>query len=79
MSLSFAASSARHAAPTELLKEAQAQSALADLFPHLKTDALRAIQDLFPLRAQMGVQTQALAQELAQASLSPRTRPFAWH
>ena len=32
-----------------LLREAEAQRALADLFPHLKLDALRAIQDLFPL------------------------------
>jgi hypothetical protein len=36
----------------ELLREAEAQRALADLFPHLKLDALRAIQDLFPLQAQ---------------------------
>ena len=34
---------------TELLAEAEAQRALAELFPHLKLDALRAIQDLFPL------------------------------
>jgi hypothetical protein len=33
----------------ELLAEAEAQRALAELFPHLKLDALRAIQDLFPL------------------------------
>jgi hypothetical protein len=32
----------------ELLAEAEAQSALAELFPHLKLDALRAIQALFP-------------------------------
>jgi hypothetical protein len=32
-----------------LLAEAEAQRALAELFPHLKLDALRAIQDLFPL------------------------------
>ena len=36
----------------ELLREAEAQRALAELFPHLKRDALRAIQDLFPLQAQ---------------------------
>ena len=36
----------------ELLREAEAQRALAELFPHLKLDALRAIQDLFPLQAQ---------------------------
>ena len=35
-----------------LLREAEAQRALADLFPHLKLDALRAIQDLVPLNAQ---------------------------
>lgn len=33
----------------ELLAEAEAQRALAELFPHLKLNALRAIQDLFPL------------------------------
>lgn len=37
--------------PAELLQEAEAQRALAELFPHLKLDALRAIQDLFPLQA----------------------------
>lgn len=36
----------------ELLREAEAHQALAELFPHLKLDALRAIQDLFPLHAQ---------------------------
>lgn len=35
----------------DLLREAEAQRALAELFPHLKLDALRAIQDLFPLVA----------------------------
>jgi len=35
----------------ELLREAEAHRALAELFPHLKLDALRAIQDLFPLNA----------------------------
>ena len=35
----------------ELVHEAEAQRALAELFPHLKADALRAIQDLFPLQA----------------------------
>ena len=35
----------------DLLREAEAQQALAELFPHLKLDALRAIQELFPLRA----------------------------
>jgi hypothetical protein len=34
------------------LREAEAHRALAELFPHLKLDALRAIQDLFPLNAQ---------------------------
>lgn len=33
----------------DLLAEAEAQRALAELFPHLKLDALRAIQELFPL------------------------------
>ena len=39
----------------ELLREAEAQRALAELFPHLNIDALRAIQELFPLvdRSQM--------------------------
>ena len=35
----------------DLVREAEAQSALAELFPHLKLNALRAIQDLFPLQA----------------------------
>jgi hypothetical protein len=42
---------AHHPARDELLREAEAHRALADLFPHLKLDALRAIQDLFPLNA----------------------------
>ena len=41
-----------HPAREELLREAEAQRALAELFPHLKLHALRAIQDLFPLHAQ---------------------------
>lgn len=32
-----------------LLREAEAQCALAELFPHLQPLALRAIQELFPL------------------------------
>jgi len=40
----------------DLLREAEAQRALAELFPHLKLDALRAIQDLFPLAAQARLQ-----------------------
>jgi hypothetical protein len=36
-----------------LLREAEAQRALAELFPHMQFDALRAIQDLVPL-AQRG-------------------------
>lgn len=32
-----------------LLREAEAQRALAELFPHMQPDALRAIQELFPL------------------------------
>jgi hypothetical protein len=43
---------AAQGAREELLREAEAHSALAELFPHLKLDALRAIQDLFPLNAQ---------------------------
>jgi hypothetical protein len=34
-----------------LLREAEAHRALAELFPHLQLDALRAIQDLFPVKA----------------------------
>jgi len=47
-----------HAAPRaeDLVREAEAQRALAELFPHLKLDALRAIQDLFPLHAQVRAQ-----------------------
>lgn len=37
------------AADDALLREAEAQRALAELFPHLQPDALRAIQALFPL------------------------------
>ncbi len=37
---------------SDLLREAEAQCALAELFPHLKLDALRAIQELFPVQAQ---------------------------
>jgi hypothetical protein len=32
-----------------LLREAEAQRALAELFPHMQREAMRAIQDLFPL------------------------------
>ena len=32
-----------------LLREAEAQRALAELFPHLQPHAMRAIQALFPL------------------------------
>ena len=42
-----------------LLREAEAQRALAELFPHLKLDALRAIQDLFPLHARARAQAAA--------------------
>ena len=38
-------------APLDVLREAEAHQALAELFPHLKLNALRAIQDLFPLQA----------------------------
>jgi hypothetical protein len=46
--------------PVELIQEAEAQRALAELFPHLKLEALRAIQDLFPLQAQARAQAEAL-------------------
>lgn len=36
--------------PSELIREAEAQRALAELFPHLKLDALRAVLDLFPAK-----------------------------
>ena len=39
------------ASQDDLLREAEAQRALGELFPHLKLNALRAIQDLFPLQA----------------------------
>ena len=43
---------ARRADPAaaDMLREAEAHQALADLFPHLKLSALRAIQELFPLQ-----------------------------
>lgn len=37
-----------------MLRDAEAHQALADLFPHLKLSALRAIQDLFPLQRGRG-------------------------
>ena len=37
--------------PVDVLREAEAHQALAELFPHLKLSAMRAIQDLFPLSA----------------------------
>ena len=43
---------AAQGARDDLVREAEAHRALAELFPHLKLDALRAIQDLFPLNAQ---------------------------
>jgi len=49
-----AASQQAQRAREELLREAEAHRALAELFPHLKLDALRAIQDLFPLNARAG-------------------------
>lgn len=39
----------RPAADEALLREAEAHRALAELFPHLQPEALRAIQALFPL------------------------------
>lgn len=57
MSLKLAAPAvAPHPARDELLREAEAHRALAELFPHLKLDALRAIQELFPLNAQRAAQ-----------------------
>lgn len=49
----------------DLVREAEAQRALAELFPHLKLDALRAIQDLFPLQAQVQPPAQRPRQEAA--------------
>ena len=43
----------------EVFREAEAQRALAELFPHLKLAALRAIQDLFPLQAQAQAQARS--------------------
>ncbi len=37
-----------------LLREAEAQQALAELFPHMQPDAMRAIQELFPLAQRAG-------------------------
>ena len=47
---------ARRAGPAaaDMLRDAEAHQALADLFPHLKLSALRAIQDLFPLQRGRG-------------------------
>ena len=45
----------------DLLQEAEAQCALAGLFPHLQQDAMRAIQDLFPLQAQVQAQAREAA------------------
>jgi hypothetical protein len=49
----------RHS-PDALLREAEAQRALAELFPHLQIDALRAIQELFPLKAGRPTQHQSM-------------------
>jgi hypothetical protein len=51
---------AHHPARDELLREAEAHRALAELFPHLKLDALRAIQDLFPLNARRNAQAMSM-------------------
>jgi hypothetical protein len=53
-----AASTADRQAQDALLREAEAHRALADLFPHLQLDALRAIQDLFPVKARREAQQQ---------------------
>ena len=49
----LASASAPAPAPSlvDVLREAEAHQALAELFPHLKLSAMRAIQDLFPLNA----------------------------
>jgi hypothetical protein len=54
--MKLAAPAANHPARDELLREAEAHRALAELFPHLKLDALRAIQELFPLNARRATQ-----------------------
>lgn len=58
------ANARRPARPAELIQEAEAQRALAELFPHLKLEALRAIQDLFPLHAQAHEQHRNESREL---------------
>ena len=58
----------------DLLREAEAQRALAELFPHLKLNALRAIKALFPQQAARtaalygGCTASAEAAEAAQAA-----------
>jgi hypothetical protein len=59
--LSRARLGGRPAADEALLREAEAQRALAELFPHLQPDALRAIQALFPLARR----SEPVARELA--------------
>lgn len=46
-----------------LLREAEAQRALAELFPHLQPGALRAIQDLFPSARGVGATADGAANE----------------
>lgn len=53
-----AAGSADRHGQDPLLQEAEAHRALAELFPHLQLDALRAIQELFPLKARRERQPQ---------------------
>ena len=55
-----AASTADCQAQDALLREAEAHRALAELFPHLQLDALRAIQDLFPVKARRQAQQQSM-------------------
>ncbi|MCE2908644.1 MAG: hypothetical protein ACK5Y8_04305 [Betaproteobacteria bacterium] len=56
-----APASRRSAADDALLREAEAQRALAELFPHLEPEALRAIQALFPLARRHDAAAQGLA------------------
>lgn len=52
--------SADRLAQDALVREAEAHRALAELFPHLQLDALRAIQELFPVKARREAQPQSM-------------------